>query len=118
MLNLGCRLLGGTALVATALFVGSNGMEARQAPTEMQRVKPSGQPVKVSQHVWVIQDGAPKVRSNVGMIVGDKATLVIDSGLGTDASAIREQLAPLNKNATVYLTATHFHPEHILGESE
>jgi glyoxylase-like metal-dependent hydrolase (beta-lactamase superfamily II) len=68
--------------------------------------------VKVSQHVWAIM-GFP----NVGIVVGTKATLVVDTGLGPRNGAtvakVAKKLAPENK---LYLTTTHFHPEHAAGE--
>lgn len=68
--------------------------------------------VKVSEHVWAIM-GFP----NVGIVVGASGTLVVDTGLGprngaTVAEAAKK-LAPRNK---LYLTTTHFHPEHAAGE--
>lgn len=71
----------------------------------------SGETVQVSEHVWAII-GFP----NVGIVVGKDATLVVDTGLGkgngaTAAEAARK-LAPTNR---LYLTTTHFHPEHAAG---
>jgi len=71
----------------------------------------SGKTVKVSDHVWAII-GFP----NIGIVVGENATLVVDTGLGqrngaTVAKAARE-LAPRNR---LFLTTTHFHPEHAGG---
>ena len=68
--------------------------------------------VKVSEHVWAIM-GFP----NIGIVVGRDATLVVDTGLGprngaTIAKAAKK-IAPANK---LYLTTTHFHPEHAAGE--
>jgi glyoxylase-like metal-dependent hydrolase (beta-lactamase superfamily II) len=68
--------------------------------------------VKVSGHVWAIM-GFP----NVGIVVGANATLVVDTGLGPRNGAtvarVAKKLAPNNK---LYLTTTHFHPEHAAGE--
>jgi len=68
--------------------------------------------VKVSNHVWAIM-GFP----NIGIVVGANATLVIDTGLGPRNGAtvarVAKKLAPDNK---LYLTTTHFHPEHAAGE--
>lgn len=68
--------------------------------------------VKVSNHVWAIM-GFP----DIGIVVGANATLVVDTGLGprNGATVARaaKKLAPNNK---LYLTTTHFHPEHAAGE--
>jgi glyoxylase-like metal-dependent hydrolase (beta-lactamase superfamily II) len=68
--------------------------------------------VKVSEHVWAIM-GFP----NIGIVVGRNATLVVDTGLGPRNGAtiakVAQKLAPGNK---LYLTTTHFHPEHAGGE--
>jgi glyoxylase-like metal-dependent hydrolase (beta-lactamase superfamily II) len=69
--------------------------------------------VKVSDHVWAIM-GWP----NIGIVIGENATLVVDTGLGPRNGAtvarVAKKLAPNNK---LYLTTTHFHPEHAAGES-
>jgi glyoxylase-like metal-dependent hydrolase (beta-lactamase superfamily II) len=68
--------------------------------------------VRVSDHVWAIM-GFP----NIGIVVGANGTLVVDTGLGPRNGAtvtrVVKQLAPNNK---LYLTTTHFHPEHTAGE--
>ncbi len=70
--------------------------------------------VKVSEHVWAIM-GWP----NVAIVVGSSATLVVDTGLGpangTTIARVAAKLAPGNRK--LYLTTTHFHPEHASGES-
>jgi glyoxylase-like metal-dependent hydrolase (beta-lactamase superfamily II) len=69
--------------------------------------------VKVSEHVWAIM-GWP----NIGIVVGSNATLIVDTGLGPRNGAtiakVAKKLAPQNK---LYLTTTHFHPEHASGEA-
>ena len=69
--------------------------------------------VKVSDHVWAIM-GWP----NIGIVVGTNSTLVVDTGLGARNGAtiarVAARLAPGNK---LYLTTTHFHPEHASGDS-
>ncbi len=68
--------------------------------------------VKVSEHVWAIM-GWP----NVAIIVGSRATLVVDTGLGPRNGAtvarVAAKLAPGNQK--LFLTTTHFHPEHAGG---
>ena len=68
---------------------------------------------KVSDHVWAIM-GFP----NIAIVVGNRATLVVDTGLGpkngATAARVAARLAP--KNRKLFLTTTHFHPEHAAGE--
>ncbi len=70
--------------------------------------------VKVSEHVWTIF-GFP----NVAIVVGSRATLVVDTGLGPRNGAtiarVAAKLAPGNQK--LFLTTTHFHPEHAAGEA-
>jgi len=70
--------------------------------------------VKVSDHVWAIM-GWP----NIAIVVGSGATLVVDTGLGPSNGAtiarVAAKLAPGNKK--LFLTTTHFHPEHASGEA-
>ena len=68
---------------------------------------------KISDHVWAIM-GFP----NIAIVVGDRATMVIDTGMGpkngATAARVAAKLAPAN--AKLFLTTTHFHPEHAAGE--
>ncbi|MGH9679536.1 MAG: MBL fold metallo-hydrolase [Candidatus Acidiferrales bacterium] len=66
---------------------------------------------KVSAHVWVLM-GFP----NIGIVVGNRATLVIDTGLGERNGATVVRVAQkLASTPILYLTTTHFHPEHAAG---
>jgi len=93
-------LLLGAAVSATA--IGQN-----------QPLLPENSVTRVSDHVYAIQ-GWP----NIGIIVGDRATLVVDTGMGprNGATVVRE-VQKLAKSPTLYLTTTHFHPEHASGDS-
>src|SRR5262245_35198420 len=72
---------------------------------------------KVSEHVYVIPDGNVGGVPNVGIIVGSKAVLVVDTGLGTrNGETILRELKKLS-SADIFIVATHFHSEHILGEA-
>jgi glyoxylase-like metal-dependent hydrolase (beta-lactamase superfamily II) len=68
--------------------------------------------VKVSDHVWAIM-GFP----NIGIVVGANAALVVDTGLGPrNGATIAKVVARLAPGHKLYLTTTHFHPEHAAGE--
>ncbi len=73
---------------------------------------PENSVTRVSEHVYAIV-GFP----NIGIVVGDRGTLVIDTGLGPRNGAIVvKQAEKLAKAPNLYLTTTHFHPEHAMGE--
>jgi glyoxylase-like metal-dependent hydrolase (beta-lactamase superfamily II) len=72
----------------------------------------------VSPHVHVVPDEFRPVVPNVGFVVGTKAVLVVDPGLGRAngdrAAAIAARLAPGRR---IYVVGTHPHPEHDMGAS-
>ena len=71
---------------------------------------------KVSEHVNVILDQDHAFVPNVGIVVGSKATLIVDTGLGDkNGRIVLDEARKLSRNTQFYLTATHFHPEHDLG---
>jgi len=72
---------------------------------------------QISDGVWVIPDSDHTLLvPNIGIIVGSRATLIIDTGLGTEnARAVLQQARHLSDNRPIYLTHTHCHPEHGFG---
>ena len=84
-----------------------------RSPQGAVELSPESATTRVSDHVSVIM-GFP----NVGIVTGSRATLVIDTGLGPrNGAAIARQAAKLAGNSILYLTTTHFHPEHAAGEA-
>jgi glyoxylase-like metal-dependent hydrolase (beta-lactamase superfamily II) len=72
--------------------------------------------VKVSDHVYVIPDGRVNLVPNIGIIVGTRATLIVDAGMGPrNGQTVLRELAKVSKNSELYFTSTHFHPEHMTG---
>ena len=72
---------------------------------------PENAVTQVSEHVYAIV-GWP----NVGIVVGNRATLVIDTGMGARNGAIvAREAEKLAKAPNLYVTTTHFHPEHAMG---
>jgi glyoxylase-like metal-dependent hydrolase (beta-lactamase superfamily II) len=89
--------------------------QLQQAPLPLIRENAT---VKVSPHVYVIPDGNVGAVPNVGIVVGSKATLVIDTGLGPrNGQTVLREVGKVSQNASLYVVATHFHAEHLLGES-
>jgi glyoxylase-like metal-dependent hydrolase (beta-lactamase superfamily II) len=81
--------------------------------TQMSQPMVGEDTTKISDHVWAIM-GFP----NIAIVVGNRATLIVDTGLGPKNGAtvarVAAKLAP--NNAKLFLTTTHFHPEHAGGE--
>jgi glyoxylase-like metal-dependent hydrolase (beta-lactamase superfamily II) len=72
---------------------------------------------QVSPHVYVIPSRGRALVPNVGIIVGNKATLVVDTGMGPQNGAlVVREVKRITRNPIWYLTTTHFHPEHVTGE--
>ena len=66
---------------------------------------------KVSDHVFMTP-GFP----SVVYVVGDDATLVVDTGLGNKNGELVARIAKrLSKGPKLFLTTTHYHPEHAAG---
>ncbi|HEV2521195.1 MAG TPA: MBL fold metallo-hydrolase [Candidatus Acidoferrales bacterium] len=72
--------------------------------------------IRVSEHVYVIPDGRVNLVPNIGIIVGNRATLVVDAGMGPrNGQTVMRELEKVSKNDELYFTTTHFHPEHVTG---
>jgi hypothetical protein len=67
---------------------------------------------KISDHVRAIMSFP-----NIGIVVGSRATLIVDThgpGNGATIARVAARLAPANTN--LFVTTTDFHPEHASGE--
>ncbi len=101
-------LAGGLAAIA----LGAAAQPIRM-PFDTTPLLPENAVRRISPHAYVIM-GFP----NVGIVVGRTGTLVIDTGLGArnGALVVREARKLSPKGARLYLTTTHFHPEHASGQ--
>ena len=76
------------------------------------RLLPENSATRVSEHVYAIV-GFP----NIAIVIGSNATLVVDTGMGArNGAIIVREVEKLSKNPKLFLTTTHFHPEHAMGE--
>lgn len=76
----------------------------------------SGEPQEIAPGVFVIPDDKVPLVSNIGIVVGDRATLVIDTGIGPRSGAfVRDTARKLSGDRPLYLTLTHYHAEHGYG---
>src|SRR6476661_4999380 len=72
--------------------------------------------IKLAAHTYAIPAGNVPLVPNVGIVVGSRATLVIDPGLGRrNGEAVLREVAKVSKNAEMFIASTHFHAEHTTG---
>jgi len=100
-------------VVAVALIASMTQAQRGPAPDPLVRENAT---VKVAPHTYVIPDANVGLVPNVGIVVGTRATLVIDPGLGRrNGETVLREVAKVSKNAELYVASTHFHPEHTTG---
>lgn len=76
----------------------------------------NGSPEEVADGVFVVPDGRVPLVPNIGIVVGDRAALVVDVGMGVRNGEVVHRLArELAGDRPLLLTVTHFHPEHGYG---
>ena len=96
------------ALAATAL--------AQQSPPAPASLVREGVTERLTPHVWVIPDGSANLVPNVGIVVGRKAVLVVDTGMGTrNAETVLREIAKVGAGKPITIVTTHVHPEHDMG---
>jgi glyoxylase-like metal-dependent hydrolase (beta-lactamase superfamily II) len=104
----------GRAVARCALWAAALSMLlAAAASAQMEQTLVSEKTLtRVSEHVWALV-GFP----NIGIVVGDRATLVIDTGLGErNGATVARVEQKLARGSVLYLTTTHYHSEHTTGE--
>jgi glyoxylase-like metal-dependent hydrolase (beta-lactamase superfamily II) len=104
-------------MAASPLVLAQAGVTMAPGGEKHWPVVQEGRTVKISPHVYLIPDGLVPQVPNVGIVVGSKATMVIDPGLGfLSGQAIAREVAKISRNAEIYVVNTHFHPEHTTGD--
>ena len=74
------------------------------------------EPVEVADGVFVLSDGRVPLVPNVGIVVGDRSVLVVDTGMGIrNGEKVLGHARELAAGRPLLLTVTHFHPEHGYG---
>jgi glyoxylase-like metal-dependent hydrolase (beta-lactamase superfamily II) len=70
----------------------------------------------IAEGVFVIGDRRVPLVPNIGIVVGEHSALVIDTGMGSaNGRAVLDLARSLAGARKLYLTLTHFHPEHGYG---
>ncbi|RJQ79482.1 MBL fold metallo-hydrolase [Pseudonocardiaceae bacterium YIM PH 21723] len=108
-----------SAIVATAL-VGCGG----EVPVE---VTPSTSDIpdpvidvsgasEVARDIMIIPDRGKTFVPNIGIIGGRDSVLIVDTGMGQEnAEKVLDYAVKYARGRKLYLTTTHFHPEHAYG---
>ena len=79
-------------------------------------VVPDTRPEQIGAGVYVIPDQRIDLVPNIGFVVGEDAVLVVDTGMGVDnAQRVLDRARELAAGKPLFLTLTHFHPEHGFG---
>ncbi|HEU5134469.1 MAG TPA: MBL fold metallo-hydrolase [Steroidobacteraceae bacterium] len=103
------------ALLLSA-FVATSALAQQPAATAPASLVREGVTEKLTAHVWAIPDGGASLVPNVGIVVGTKAVLVIDTGMGTrNGEAVLRETARVGAGKPIYIVTTHVHPEHDMG---
>jgi glyoxylase-like metal-dependent hydrolase (beta-lactamase superfamily II) len=107
------RVLLKVIVAALALAGSAPALVAQTPPGPIVKVEGLRQ---ISARVHIIPDNSVPLVPNVGYVVGDRAVLVIDTGLGPpNGAAVYEVAKKLAGAKPLYLVTTHVHPEHDLG---
>jgi glyoxylase-like metal-dependent hydrolase (beta-lactamase superfamily II) len=71
---------------------------------------------EIARDLVVVPDRGVPLVPNIGIIGGTHSVLVVDTGLGrANAEAVLEFAVEYAEGRELYLTTTHFHPEHAFG---
>lgn len=73
---------------------------------------------QIAPGVHIIPDCGVPLVPNIGLIEGQNAVLVVDCGMGpANGQRVLDWAKAIAKGRRLYLTLTHFHPEHGFGAS-
>lgn len=71
---------------------------------------------ELARDLVVIPNGNVQLVPNIGVIGGRDAVLVVDTGMGpSNAEVVLKFAEEYARGRKLYLTTTHFHPEHAFG---
>lgn len=102
---------GGAAVAAAVLYTAGLGAQGAMPPPVVR-----GSLVRLSPHTWVLPDPGVPLVPNIGVVVGRRAVLVVDTGMGQgNARAALAEVAKVGGHKRIYLAPTHAHAEHVSG---
>jgi len=101
--------------IAVLLAVASQFAQAQRGPAPDPLIR-EGVTVMLGPHTYAIPDGGVPLVPNAGIVVGSRATLVVDPGLGRrNGEAVLREVGKVSRNNAIYIVTTHFHAEHTTG---
>jgi glyoxylase-like metal-dependent hydrolase (beta-lactamase superfamily II) len=72
--------------------------------------------LRLAESIWVIGDKRVPLVPNIGIVMGTHSALVVDTGMGhANGLKVLEAARKLTGDRKLFLTLTHFHPEHGYG---
>jgi len=78
----------------------------------------TGTETEIAPGVFVLPDRRVNLVPNIGVVLGDEAALVVDTGMGpANGDVVLAEARRLAGSRRLLLTVTHFHPEHGYGAS-
>lgn len=83
-------------LISFALFAVTAAPAWAQRTYDRLPIVKEGTTVRISPHVYVIPDESARGVPNVGIVVGSRATLVIDPGMGLKSGQVKMQFHGFN----------------------
>lgn len=97
--------------VVLLLFTWLSPVARAQAP-----IVQEGGVTPIAQNVYIIPDGRMNLVPNIGIAVGERGILVVDTGMGpANAERVLRAVRKVSDRKILFLTVTHFHPEHGMG---
>jgi glyoxylase-like metal-dependent hydrolase (beta-lactamase superfamily II) len=109
---IGLRTLVVMVAVAAAVSIGVRA----QSTTPPDPLVKEGITVRLAEHTYAIPDRNVPLVPNVGIVVGSRAVLVIDPGLGRrNGEAVLREVAKVGAGKDLFVASTHFHAEHTTG---
>ena len=102
---------------ASFVMLVCSGVALAQRPAPRDPMVEANATRKLTAHVYAIEDkdttpGVP----NIGFVVGTRAALVVDTGMGDrNGRIVLAEVEKIAPGKPLYLVTTHVHPEHDLG---
>jgi len=104
-----------TAFAASSVRAAAQGADPKYVDLRPPTVDTSNLQ-EIADGVWVIRDHRIWLVPNIGIILGKDAALVVDCGMGpANGERVLDLARRLAGPRRLFLTVTHFHPEHGYG---